>query len=109
MDCWARKFLANLDKNKVMIYMFKKYVDDVNMAMAIMAPGLSWEREPDGDMRLVWTDEKEARDHSSQQGENNDTHPGDSHFHSSSDLLHNRPPVQVLKWKSPNARPAGLD
>ena len=62
MDSWARLFLSTLDLNNIKVHLFKKYVDDVNLAMSLTRPGVAWERDPDGPWRLVWTQEREDRD-----------------------------------------------
>ena len=62
MANWARVFLKTLAENNTIMNLFKKYVDYVNLAMAITPPGMSCEREPNGDLRLVWTKEREEKD-----------------------------------------------
>ena len=61
MDYWARKFITNLDRNDVRVFLFKKYVDDMNLALSLTRPGVAWERNMDGSMHLVWTQEREER------------------------------------------------
>ena len=41
-------FFSTLDRNKIQVHLFKKYVDDVNMVLALTKPGVAWEKEPDG-------------------------------------------------------------
>ena len=49
--------MANLDNSRIEVYLFKKYVDDVNLALSLTRPGVAWERDLDGKMHLVWTQE----------------------------------------------------
>ena len=52
MDHWAKLFLSTLACNGIKVYLFKKYVDDVNLALSLARPGLRWERDPEGTYRL---------------------------------------------------------
>ena len=62
MDQWAKMFVSTLAINNITVYLFRKYVDDVNLALSLARPGLGWERDPGGTYRLVWSEEREARD-----------------------------------------------
>ena len=47
MDRWARIFLGHLSAGEVEVYMLKKYVDDINLVMAILERGWHWEKGMD--------------------------------------------------------------
>ena len=60
MDKWEKLMKESLAKNLVEIYLFGKYVDDVNLATSLIAKGYSWSDGPD--RRLVWSEERYTRD-----------------------------------------------
>ena len=62
MDQWAKLFLSTLANNNIMVYLFRKYVDDVNLALSLARPGLRWERDMDGTYKLKWDKDTETRD-----------------------------------------------
>ena len=62
MDHWAKRFVTTLARNEIRILLFKKYVDNVNLALSLTRPGVAWERDLDGSMHLVWTQEREDTD-----------------------------------------------
>ena len=40
MDTWSTMFLRTLANSKLVVYLFRKYVDDINLALDLIAPGL---------------------------------------------------------------------
>ena len=62
MDHWAKLFLSTLASNDIKVFLFKKYVDDVNLALSLARPGLHCERDPEGTYRLPWSKERETQD-----------------------------------------------
>ena len=66
MDYWAKKFREMAKQNKMTLYMFKKYVDDVNLVMETLGRGYRWNGKA-----MEWKQEWEEEDKSS--GEEYDT------------------------------------
>ena len=58
MDVWADSLSENLVKNKVIIYLLAKYVDDVNLAVSPISRGHSWKKKEDGSWKLIWSEEQ---------------------------------------------------
>ena len=46
MDQWARRFREVLENNQVTVHLFRKYVDDVNLAISRIATGMKWDSKP---------------------------------------------------------------
>ena len=61
MDKWERKIRESLKRNLVKIFLFGKYVDDVNLATSIIPKGHSWKVSPEGRM-LEWSQERADTD-----------------------------------------------
>ena len=65
MDEWERRFLKLAKENGIELFMFSKYVDDINMILEELKLGMRWDGQ-----KIVWTVEAEQEDK-----QNN--HPGD--------------------------------
>ena len=57
MDYWAKRFREMARENNLTIYMFKKYVDDVNVVMEALGSGYRWNGET-----MEWKKEWEEED-----------------------------------------------
>ena len=57
MDYWARKFKELVKANNLTIYMFRKYVDDINLVMEALGIGYRWNGE-----QMEWKKEWENED-----------------------------------------------
>ena len=61
MDVWADLLSTILERNKVIIHMLAKYVDDVNLATSTISRGYSWHRV-ENEWKLLWTEERQLED-----------------------------------------------
>ena len=61
MDVWADLLTSILERNKVVIHMLAKYVDDVNLATSTIPRGHSW-HNIEGEWMLLWTEERQQKD-----------------------------------------------
>ena len=44
MDIWADLLHHHLERNSIMVYLLAKYVDDINVALATIPRGFSWDK-----------------------------------------------------------------
>ena len=58
IDRWSRMFCNRLRQVEIPVYLIKKYVDDVNLAVGLLEKGWKWERQETGELSLVWTQER---------------------------------------------------
>ena len=49
MDRWSDKMLVSLERSKVEVHLFSKYVDDVNLVVDIIPKGWAWVRREQGE------------------------------------------------------------
>ena len=45
MDVWADKVNSVLVDNEITVFLLAKYVDDINIATALIPPGSAWKKE----------------------------------------------------------------
>ena len=57
-----RLWKKRLEKIKVEVYIFTKYVDDTNIAVSVIPKGWLWRKHPVDDWTLIWDEEQEKRD-----------------------------------------------
>ena len=62
MDKWAQLFMERMTQAEIIVYLIKKYVDDVNICMEMIEPGWSWTKQKTGLPVLEWTKEMETED-----------------------------------------------
>ena len=62
MDRWSRMFLERLGQAEIDVHLLKKYVNDVNLCLAILEEGWYWERRGNQLPELVWTRERQEED-----------------------------------------------
>ena len=62
MDRWEENMLEAIRRMELEIYLFTKYVDDVNMAVSIIPEGWSWEKDWEEGWKLTWKEEQIERD-----------------------------------------------
>ena len=53
MDHWEKRLRQILEKNSVEVFLFGKYVDDVNTATSVIRKGSRWAETEEG-WRLQW-------------------------------------------------------
>ena len=59
MDRWSDKMLVSLERSKVEVHLFSKYVDDVNLVVDIIPKGWAWVRRDQGEgYQLRWSEER---------------------------------------------------
>ena len=64
MDRWARLMIERLNQAEVSLFMLKKYVDDVNLCLALIEDGWFWQQEGRKPPVFIWTQERELEDKS---------------------------------------------
>ena len=55
IDQWAKRFKDVLETNKVSVYLLRKHIDDVNLAISKIIPGITKRVVPDEIPRLFWS------------------------------------------------------
>ena len=61
MDRWESKLRNSLSLSEVELYLFGKYVDDVNLATSVVQKGYRW-KETESGRKLVWSEDSEKAD-----------------------------------------------
>ena len=59
MQIWEDKMIMMMKENKIDVYMFRKYVDDVNIILEALGMGVRW---CDNEKRMKWMQEWEEED-----------------------------------------------
>jgi len=62
MDRWEERMMLEIERMKLEIYLFTKYIDDINLALSVVPPGWRWEQHVSGEWILEWSREQEYRD-----------------------------------------------
>ena len=66
MDRWEENMLVAIRRMILDIYLFTKYVDDMNLAVSLVSAGWRWESDLRGDSwSLRWNQKQEERDRDS--------------------------------------------
>ena len=54
--------MATLERMRIEVYLFTKYVDDVNIAILIIPKGWYWTKEGEEKWKLIWREEQQVID-----------------------------------------------
>ena len=59
---YPTKFTQTLQQGEINVYLLKKYIDDVNLAIGLLEKGWKWVRQTLGRVELEWTQERLDQD-----------------------------------------------
>ena len=62
MDIWSDQIRRSLLKSKIEVFLFAKYVDDVDVATKVIKEGYRWEETGGGALELVFSEEAAMED-----------------------------------------------